>query len=86
MAFSKPVIATNGGGTSEIVIDNENGFLIQPSDAEALINRIVRLIEDVGLRKQMGEKGHEMIRNKFDVRLMLNKYTEIYSSFVIQKS
>ena len=36
MALEKPVIATAGGGTNEIVIDNKTGFLIKQSNPEEL--------------------------------------------------
>ena len=44
MAFSKPVIASKGGGTSEIVIPEETGFLINPFDVNDLAKKIVYLL------------------------------------------
>lgn len=41
MALSKPVIATRGGGTDEVVTYDENGYLIDYGDSEALIDRIL---------------------------------------------
>ncbi len=57
MALGKPVIATDGGGTKEIVDDGVTGFLIGQSDPVQLASKIEMLLNDQGLRTEMGEKG-----------------------------
>jgi glycosyltransferase involved in cell wall biosynthesis len=40
MALGKPVIATSGGGTGELVLDNTTGYLIRQSDPEELAEKM----------------------------------------------
>ncbi|MFC1962408.1 glycosyltransferase family 4 protein [Chloroflexota bacterium] len=65
MAFRVPVIATNIRGTNEAVKDGETGLLIPPDDNTKLMEGIIRLIKDEGLRKQLIENGYESVREKF---------------------
>jgi glycosyltransferase involved in cell wall biosynthesis len=78
MALSKPVIATLGGGTSEIVKDAKTGFLIQPSNPLKLAEKINVLLNDFKLRTQMGEEGSKRIHKKFSIDSMISKYLSCY--------
>jgi len=77
MALAKPVIATTGGGTTEIVDDKKTGFLIGPSNPAELAAKTEILLNDEKLRKQMGLAGHERIRNCFSIEKMVDKYIAI---------
>jgi glycosyltransferase involved in cell wall biosynthesis len=80
MALGKPVIATDGGGTCEIVLDNKTGFLINPSNPEELAEKLEILINDRQLRKTMGLAGRERVMNEFSIDQMVSKYTDLYKS------
>jgi len=80
MALSKPVIATNGGGTVEIVIDKDTGFLVKPFDIQVLVEKIEILLEDPILRMEMGEKGRQRIIKLFSISQMINKTISTYNS------
>jgi glycosyltransferase involved in cell wall biosynthesis len=60
----KPVISTNVGGISEM-IDNTNGFLIEPNDAETCYQRINEL-NDFNTREKIGENAYNTYLNKFN--------------------
>jgi len=78
MAMGKPVIATKGGGTGELVSDNCNGFLIDPGDEKALEDWLLRYVNDTDLIKTMGDKGKEIIEEKFTLQHMVNQYVKLY--------
>jgi len=78
MALSKPVIASIGGGTAEIVVDNETGFLIPPSDTVTLASKIEMLLDNEKLRNNLGHQGKLRIQKVFSIELMKNKYIAIY--------
>ncbi len=82
MALGKPVIATSGGGTNEIVIDNKSGFLVKKSDPEDMANKMEVLLNDAGLRSQMGNIGQARIRDLFSIDEMVKKYTYLYESLL----
>ncbi len=79
MALGKPVLATRGGGTDEVVIDNRNGFLIDPQNATQLREKICILIENKRLIEELGREGLRMIKEKFDLKIMTNKYICLYN-------
>jgi len=60
-ASGLPVIGTDVGGVSEMFRDGETGILVPPKDPEALTAALVRLIDDAGLRRRMGEAGRKMV-------------------------
>ena len=65
MATGLPVISTNVGGISEMVIENETGFLVQPGDAIALADRIEKVINDRSLAQKLVNAGSERVRKLF---------------------
>jgi len=78
MASGKAVIATDGGGTKELVADGETGYLIPQKSPELLAERINRLLNDDGLREEMGVRGRERIQNEFSIGKMVNGHTRLY--------
>jgi glycosyltransferase involved in cell wall biosynthesis len=55
--FGKPVVATTVGGLPEMVDHGRTGLLVPPRDVDALANAVVRLIQNDGLRRKLGENG-----------------------------
>jgi glycosyltransferase involved in cell wall biosynthesis len=79
MALGKPVIATRGGGTIEILKDKETGFLIEPSNPVELAGKVEMLLNDPLLRMKMGTAGKERIMEEFSIDQMVNKYIGRYT-------
>lgn len=82
MALEKPVVATSGGGTNEIVMDNKTGFLINPSNPKELAEKIEILLNDTQLCKSMGIVGKACVLNKFSIDKMVNKYVDLYQTIL----
>jgi len=82
MALSKPVIATNGGGTNEIVVDNKTGFLVSQQNEREVADKITYLLENQEKSKQMGKEGSVRIQNHFSIDGMINKTLELYKNLV----
>jgi len=86
MALAKPVIATTGGGTVEIVEDKQTGFLIGPSNPGELAAKIEILLNDGELRKKMGLAGRERIKDHFSIEKMVEKYISICENSLTNKA
>ena len=83
MALGKPVIATRGGGTCEIIADRQTGFLIEPLDADELAGKIEILLNDAELRDKMGSAGRERVRSEFSIDYMVDKYMKLYNELLL---
>jgi glycosyltransferase involved in cell wall biosynthesis len=82
MALGKPVIATRGGGTDEVVFDNKNGFLVDSGNTEQVRGKIELLIGDRSLINRLGKEGRKMVEERFDLEIMTKKYVEVYKKLV----
>jgi glycosyltransferase involved in cell wall biosynthesis len=83
MAAGLPVIATNAGGTIEIVKDGETGFLVAPFDSEMIKDKIKFLINHEETRMKMGQYGREIIQQNFSIKKMVEQYTQLYLKYSI---
>ena len=64
-AAGKPIVATATGGTPEILIDGETGYLVGKDDIGALVDRVVRLVHNEQLRKSVGSRAKDRAMNEF---------------------
>ena len=78
MSLSKPVIANKTGGTSEIVFDNVNGYLIDNIDIDDICNKIVHLLSNELKCKKMGNEGRLLVENNFNIKKMGEEFLDIY--------
>jgi len=85
MASSLPVVCTDQGGNRELVVDGVTGFLIPPSDSEALVEKLVWLETNRGKALAMGRAGRKRIEREFSVAKMIDRSTEIYSEVIVQR-
>ena len=74
----KPVIATKAGGPMEIVVHEETGLLVPPSDPLALSNAILRILQDRALARQMGDNGRTRFVEHFTATRMAAEMSMIY--------
>jgi len=65
MASGLPVVATDVTALPEMVRDGEAGFIVAPSDGEALAARIDRLLGDAELRRRMGDRGRARVEEAY---------------------
>ena len=82
MALGKPVVATSGGGTNEIVEDLKTGFLISPGNPEELAEKILILLNDDILRATMGKNGRDRIQETFSIDIMKEKFISEYKKLL----
>ena len=78
MALGKPIVATNDGGTPELVLEGQTGFLVPSHDAEVLTDRVLRLLNDRALANQFGIEGRRRVETAFSLDAMCNAYLRLY--------
>lgn len=82
MAAGVPVIASNGGGTPEIISDKIDGFIIDNRNIPSIVEKIERLLNNQVQYKKMSEKAQEKIKNHFSIEQMTEKYVNLYYSLI----
>jgi len=82
MASSLPVVATDVGGTREMVKHGENGFLVQAGDSQALTQAMISLLKDPDLRLKMGTEGRKRAEKMFNLERYIKEHEEYYMRLV----
>ena len=85
-AMTKPIIATNLGGSKDIILNNQTGWLIKEKDPEVLAKKIVKVIEMSQIDKdKVGNSARKRIIDNFGIKQMLDKETIIYDELIKRK-
>ena len=80
MASGLPIVSTHVGGIPEAVIDNKNGFLVQPGDIDTLYICLSELCRSKQLRQKMGQASVELASQKFDVKELIDALITVYKN------
>lgn len=81
MAVGLPIIATDVRGNRDLVKSGENGYLVPLDDAEQTAIAIERLINSGNLRRSMGEKSKELVK-QYDLQNIIPQMEEIYNTYL----
>lgn len=81
-AVGRPVIATDVPGCREVLVDGENGIMIQPKDTQALTNAIVRLIQEPETRRKMGASNQNRVEENFSTSVIFSQYKNLYNGIL----
>lgn len=82
MASGKPVIGTCFGGTPEVVVDNETGYIVNPYDEKELTVKIIDLLKNPEKAARFGNNGRERVKNLFSLEKQVQKTLTWYNKFV----
>ena len=74
---SKPVVAGNVGGIPNQIKDGETGFLMDPNNYGMCADRIIRLLQDPKLAREMGKKAKEFVGEKFLTTRLVSDYLDL---------
>ena len=78
MLAKKPVIGSNHGGLTEIIVHDETGFLVEPYDEAGLAVAIQKLLEDCELRNRFGNNGYERAINEFSEEKYIKSFEALF--------
>jgi len=82
-----PVIATRGtGGHEEIIVDFENGFLVDPNDPRELAGKIELLANDDNLLQEMSRNARQIVENWLNWERNIEKLTKVYENVISRKT
>lgn len=78
MAAGRPVVATDVGGAAEAILEGESGFVVESDDYKAMAKRLLELLENESLARQMGEKGKLTVEQNFSTNSQLENIKALY--------
>jgi glycosyltransferase involved in cell wall biosynthesis len=78
LALGLPVVSTTTGSIPDVVADGESGFIVPPRDADALADRIGRLLIDPDLCAAMGRCGRQTVERFFSIDRMVDELEGVY--------
>lgn len=78
MASSKAVLCTRVGGIPDVVVDGDNGLLVDARDVPEFARRLENLLHDAALRRRLGERARETVIARFDVSRTAEAYNRLH--------
>lgn len=82
IACAKPVIACQGGVSSDLIIDGSNGLLVSHGDYEKLASRVLELLENPGWARRMGLNGRHDALNRYDQRMLTDRLDGLFQEIL----
>lgn len=80
MNYSKPVIASNVGGITDVVINGQNGILVKDNDPQALCQAIKELAQNKELYKKLSANAKKSIDEMFNWDKIVSKLIGLYEA------
>lgn len=85
MVSGLPIVATRVDGTSEVIIDGVNGYLVEPADVKGMAERVIRLLSDPVMARMMGRAGQDLPK-EFDINYMVSQLGDLYIELILNKT
>lgn len=82
MAQGTPVIATNVGGVTEIIVDQETGLLHRPADDADLAAKILTLLSDKALAERLVDAGRRLVEDRFSIQRFASNMASLYQRVI----
>lgn len=82
MACKKPVVSSYFGGPSEVVVDEETGYLVNPNNVKIMAEKILDLLKNPEKAKKFGEAGYRRAKEKFSLDRQAEETLKWYKKYV----
>lgn len=79
-AMGLPSIVTDINGANEIIIDNRNGLIVPPRDAEALYLAMKRMVVEPELRNSLAAESRPLVASRYDCHIVREALYNFYHS------
>lgn len=83
MATALPVVASRVGGVPQLVLDEQTGLLVDPSDPEALVDALSAYIRDPQLCARHGAAGRAHVLANYSINEMVAGYDSLYRCHLV---
>ena len=73
-----PIVATDAGGTHEVIQDGQTGLLVPVDDLAALTRAIEHAMSDADLRRRLGSAARDLIAHDYGMERFFQEYEGLY--------
>lgn len=77
-ASALPIVATDAGGSREVIRDGQTGLLVPVNDLERLTQSMLLAISNAGLRRMLGSAARDHIRDRYGMERYVREYADLY--------
>ena len=81
-AAGLPIVSTDRGAISQTVLNGKNGFLLDNPDPKLLADKIAALIENKGMRENMGKASRELYESGFTASAMTDSMRQVFQKLL----
>jgi len=81
-----PVVASNVGGISEVVINDKTGYIIDDYNINKYIQTIEKILSNNKLYNKLSEGGKNLIRDEYLIPKIAKKFENIYQVILNEKN
>ena len=81
MVSKKPIVGTYFGGSKEILIDGENGYIVDPNNIKLMAEKIIDLLKNPQKAKAFGEAGYQRVKTRFPLSRQIEELLKYYQKF-----
>ena len=78
----KPIVATNVGGIPLQITNGKEGFLVEPNAKEEFADRIITILKNPDMAREMGIKAKERVRKNFLITRLLSDYLDLLTEMI----
>ena len=82
MSVKKPVVSMDVGSINEVVIHNENGFLVEPKNYQEFIDYLYKLKSDETMIRKFGENAFNKINENYNIKNYEKEVSKLYDSLL----
>ncbi|HHW37914.1 MAG TPA: glycosyltransferase family 4 protein [Bacillales bacterium] len=82
MATGIPIVASDNRGHRELVLNNENGWVIDRDDKDGFARKVILLAHNKDLRIKLGANGRKMMERKYGTNQILLEKSRIYTTYM----
>ena len=84
MACRLPVVATDVGGTGEVIQNEKTGMLVAPKNSTRLADSMLRLAGDQQFREAIADQGYDLVRSHFSFEKVAREVESLYQNIATQ--
>ncbi len=82
LACGVPVISYNAGGQKEAIINGQNGFIVDIGDEEGMIQKLIEMIDNPSLCRQLSEQARSVVEKQFDFENYIDDLIDYYRMII----